>query len=68
MNKTDARGWSPTYVAAEIGKKNCPSMLIDAKADVDKAENEGCTPAYIAASEGQKECFTIASNCKSRCG
>ena len=50
-------GCTPVYIAAQNGKAECLQLLINAKADVDKAKHNGCTPVYIAVQIGQTECL-----------
>ncbi|MBR5888302.1 MAG: ankyrin repeat domain-containing protein, partial [Akkermansia sp.] len=51
------------FWAANIGHTECVKLLIDAGADVNRANNEGRTPLSIAEKNGHTECAELLRNC-----
>ena len=49
----------------EKGDTQIVKLLLDAKADVNKATKDGATPLYIAAQEGQLEVVKLLLDAKS---
>ncbi|MBR5888317.1 MAG: ankyrin repeat domain-containing protein, partial [Akkermansia sp.] len=47
------------FWAANIGHTECVKLLIDAGADVNRANNEGRTPLSIAEKNGHTECAEL---------
>ena len=46
---------TPTYVASYFGDVKILRILVDAFADVNKADTKGATPAYVASDIGNVE-------------
>ena len=51
MNAGDVSGQTPLYFAAELGKLNMTSLLLEYGADVNATDAEGRSPLWIAREE-----------------
>eukprot|EP00972_Heterocapsa_arctica_P048517 7151605-Heterocapsa_arctica.AAC.2 len=41
LDKANGKGFTPTFIAAQNGNIEALKLLVDAKADLDKADNDG---------------------------
>lgn len=55
INAQNLYGKTPLFYAAELGRKECAKMLLDAGADLSLADNNGDTPRRIAVINSYKE-------------
>ena len=51
-------------IAANGGHAGCLTLLIDAKANVDAAEDDSVSPTYMAAFNGHADCLTLLIDTK----
>ncbi len=56
---TKPGGFTAAYRAAQFGNTACLQVLVEAKADVNKAEDDGATPAWMAAQNGNLDCLKL---------
>jgi ankyrin repeat protein len=59
VNAVDGRGRTALWWAAEEGRVECATALIDAKADVDKGDKYGNTPLHLASNNGHAESVRV---------
>ena len=55
VNKaTEVRGWTPLFLASQLGHEHCVTMLLEYHADTNMHANDGQTPLLIASSKGHR--------------
>ena len=60
VNGVDGYGYTSLYCAACRGFAECAQLLLEAKADVDKADSYGgWTPVFVASKWGYMECVKV---------
>ena len=54
--------WWTAFKSAQKGHTECLQLLVDCKADLNKAKIDGATPAFVLAQEGHVEAMRILIN------
>lgn len=63
LDGVNAEGSTSLFLAAHEGFLECARELLDAKADVNKANYSTYTPLHVASSQGHVECVRVRMLC-----
>ena len=58
-NFVNKQGSTPLHVASEAGQKECASLLVEARANVNQGDRDGATPLFLASQSGHAECVEL---------